>query len=329
MKKERYLSLLLVLGMVCPLILAGGPVDAKEKGYPNRQIELVVPFPPGGSLDVVLRAINEELSKNFGVPTVIVNKSGGSSTIGTEYAAHAKPDGYTLLVGNNMVFVTVPATQSDLPYKTSDFVPVARFGASPVFFLVRKEAPWKSFDELVAYAKKNPGKLTCATSGVASIGQFCLELLKAEGGIDIRHVPFKGGPPANTATLGGHVDVLSSALSAVLGLMRSGDLRPLVVASEKRLPEFPNVPTLVEKGYSKSMLALWIGIFAPKGADKQVIDKVSGVVEKTVKTPAIIKKIRDTGNEYEYIQGEQFSREIEREYATIMDVIKKAHLTFK
>jgi tripartite-type tricarboxylate transporter receptor subunit TctC len=329
MGSKSFLSSILPFALVFTVLVVGGPANAAEKPYPNRQIDIVVPYPPGGSLDLAVRAINEELGRNFGVPTVVLNKSGGSSAVGTEYAARAKPDGYTLLAGNNMMMVTVPATQSDLPYKASDFVPIARFGFTPYFFLVRKEAPWKTFEEFVAYAKKNPGKLTCATSGVASIGHFNLELLKRDVGIDVRHVPFKGGPPANTATLGGHVDLLSSSASAVVGLVKAGDLRALVVATEKRLPEFPDVPTLAEKGYSGSMLVLWNGLFALKGSEKPIIERISQTMEKTVKNPSMIKRIKDSGNEYEYIPGEKFAQEIEKEHENIVSLIKKGNLTFK
>jgi len=329
MKRKNVLNVLLVFGMFFALIMAGGLANSAEKGFPNRQIEFVVPYPPGGSLDVTIRAMNEELSKNFGVPTIIINKSAGSSSLGTEYAAHAKPDGYTLLVGNNAIFVTVPATTTDLPYKNSDFVPIARIAFTPNCILVRKESPWKTLEELIDYAKKNPGKLKCATSGPTGSSRFSLELLKSKAGIDIQHVPFAGGPPANTATLGGHVDLLSSTFSGVLGLLKSGDLRGLAVGTEKRLPEFPDMPTLAEKRYPEASLSMWVGFFAPKGVEKPILEKISTVIEKTVKTPEIIKKIKEAGNEYEYTPGDKVGQEIDKEYKMIVDIIKKANLTFQ
>ena len=328
MKKKGFLNALLVFGMFFPLIVAGGLANSAEKAFPNRQIEFVVPYPPGGSLDVTVRAMNEELSKNFGVPAVIVNKSAGSSSLGTEYAAHAKPDGYTLLVGNNAIFVTTPATTSDLPYKTSDFIPIARIAFTPICILVRKESPWKTLEELIDYAKKNPGKLKCATSGPTGNSRFSLELLKSKAGIDIQHVPFAGGPPANTATLGGHVDLLSSTFSGVIGLVKAGDLRGLAVGTEKRLAEFPQIPTLDEKGYPETSLSMWVGFFAPKGIEKSVFEKISSVIEKTSKNPEVIKKIKEVGNEYEYTPGAKVGQEIDKEYKMVVDIIKKAKLTF-
>ena len=327
-KKKNLFNVLLVFGMFFTLIMAGTLANSAEKGFPNRQIEFVVPYPPGGSLDVTVRAMNEELSKNFGVPTVIMNKSAGSSSLGTEYAAHAKPDGYTLLVGNNAIFVTVPATTPDLPYKNSDFIAIARIAFTPNCILVRKGAPWKTLEELIDYARKNPGKLKCATSGPTGSSRFSLELLKSKAGIDIQHVPFAGGPPANTATLGGHVDLLSSTFSGVIGLVKAGDLRGLAVGTEKRMQEFSEIPTLDEKGYPGSSLSMWVGFFAPKVIEKPILEKISSVIEKTSKNPEIIKKIKEVGNEYEYTPGDKVGQEIDQEYKMVLEIIKKAKLTF-
>jgi tripartite-type tricarboxylate transporter receptor subunit TctC len=328
MKKRLLLNALLAFGVIFTLIMAGDLANSAEKAFPNRQIEFVVPYPPGGSLDVTVRAMNEELSRNFGVPTVIVNKSAGSSSQGTEYVAHAKADGYTLLVGNNAIFVTVPATTSGLPYKTSDFLPIACVGFTPNCILVRKESPFKTLEELIDYARKNPGKLKCATSGPTGSSRFSLELLKSKAGIDIQHVPFAGGPPANTATLGGHVDLLSSTFSGVIGLVKAGDLRGLAVGAEKRMADFPEIPTLAEKGYPGTSLSMWVGFFAPKGVEKPIFEKISAVIEKTSKNPEVIRKIKGVGNEYEYTPGDKISQQIDNEYKMVVDVIKKAKLTF-
>jgi tripartite-type tricarboxylate transporter receptor subunit TctC len=233
-----------------------------------------------------------------------------------------------LLVGNNAIFVTVPATTKDLPYKTSDFIPIARIAFTPNCILVRKGAPWKTLEELIDTARKNPGKLKCATSGPTGSSRFSLELLKAKAGIDIQHVPFAGGPPANTAVLGGHVDLLSSTFSGVIGLVKAGDLRGLAVGAEKRLADFPDMPTLDEKGYPGASLSMWVGFFAPKGIEKPVFEKISAVIEKTSKNPEVIRKVKELGNEYEYTPGDRVAQEIDQEYKVVVDIIKKAKLTF-
>jgi len=329
MKKRNLLKGLLVFGMVLVLIMTGDSPSFAQKDFPNREIEIVVPYPPGGSLDVPTRIMSDELSKILGVPVVVVNKAGVH--MGAQYVANAKPDGYTLLAGNNVIFILLPATQTDLPYKASDFLPIARYATSPNFLLVRKEAPWKTLEELIDYAKKNPGKLTCATSGIASSSHFFLEILNIEAGVNIRHVPFKGGPPASTATLGGHVDVLSSALSGVLGLLKSGDVRGLAIFWGKRIPEFPEIPTMVEKGYPGTIISagFWAGLFAPRGIEKTVLEKISKAVEKAAKAPHVIRKIEETGSKFDYVAGEDLTKDIEKESEKITDIIKKAHLIFK
>jgi len=329
MKKRNLLKGLLVFGMVLVFIIIGDSPSFAQKDFPNREIEIGVPYPPGGALDLATRIMSDELSKILGVPLVVVNKAGVH--MGAQYVANAKPDGYTLLAGNNVIFVLLPATQTDLPYKTSDFAPIARYATSPNFLLVQKGTPWKTLEELIDYAKKNPGKLTCATSGVASNSHFFLEILNIEAGVNIRHVPFKGGPPANTAALGGHVDLLSSSLSGVFPLLKSGDFRGLAVFSRKRIPEFPEIPTMVEKGYPGTIISagFWAGFFTPRGIEKTVLEKISKAVEKAAKTPHVIRKLETTGNIFDYVAGEDLAKDIEKEFEKVTDIIKKANLTFK
>jgi tripartite-type tricarboxylate transporter receptor subunit TctC len=329
MKKRNFLRVLLVLGMVLALIMIRDSPSLAQKDFPNREIEIVVPYPPGGSLDLATRIMSEELSKIFRVPLVVVNKAGVS--LGAQHVANAKPDGYTLLAGNNVIFIHMPATQTDLPYKTSDFAPIARYATSPNFLLVRKGAPWKTLEELIDYAKKNPGKLTCATSGVASNSHFFLEILNIEAGVNIRHVPFKGGPPANTAALGGHVDLLSSSLSGVFPLLKSGDFRGLAIFSVKRFPAFPEIPTMVEKGYPGTIISagFWAGLFTPRGVEKTVLEKIFKAVEKAANTPHVVRQLEVTGNIFDYVAGEDLAKDIEKESEKVAYIIKKANLTFK
>jgi tripartite-type tricarboxylate transporter receptor subunit TctC len=329
MEEKNVFKVVLVFGVVLGLTMLGGLASSAEKGFPNQEIEIVVPYAPGGLLDLAFRVISDELSRNFGTPIVIVNKPGGAGMIGTEYVLHSKPDGYTLLAGQNSIFVLMPATQSDLPYKTSDFIPIARYANSPNLLLVRKGAPWKTLEELIDYAKKNPGKLACGSGGIATVTHFMLEMLKLDAGLDIQHVPFKGGGPGNTAILGGHIDLLTSTLPTVHALLKSGDLRGLAITSENRNPEFPEIPTFNEKGYPKCSLGLWVGLFAPKGIGKLVAEKISAVLEKTVRTPRVMKKLEDIGFQFDYAAGEKFAQDIGKEFKIIVDVIKKANLILK
>lgn len=326
MKKKNILSIFLISGLFLAFTMAGDLASSAEKGFPNREIEIVVSYAPGGLLDLAFRAISDELSKNFAVPVIIVNKPGGAGMIGTEYVLRSKPDGYTLLAGQNSIFVLMPATQRNLPYKPSDFIPIVRYANSPNLMLVQKGAPWKTLEELIDYAKKNPGKLTCGSGGVGTITQFMLEMIKLDAGLEIQHVPFKGGGPGNVAILGGHIDILNSSFPVVKGLLKSGDLRGLAITSANRISDFPEIPTFSEKGYPNSALGLWVGLFAPKDVDKSVLEKIATVVEKTVKTPRVIKKLEEIGYQFDFAAGEKLAQDIEREFKIIVDVIKKAKL---
>jgi len=324
MRARGFFKGLLIFGMVMTLAMAGSWAHSAEKEYPNREIEIVVPFSAGGMVDLAVRVIADELAKNLGVPTVIVTKAGAGGTIGAQYVSQAKPDGYTLLLGPHSLYCIEPALQPNLPYKTTDLVPVARFVNYPFVLAVRKAAPWKTFEELIAYAKKTPGKMSYASSGVGSGSHVIVEMLKVEAGLDIQHIPYKGGPGQLVAVLGGHSDFLYCGLPAVLPELRSGDLRPLVAA--EKIPEFPKIPTVAEKGYPGSALASWAAFSVPKGTPKAVIDKIANAVEKAVKVPKLAAKLQDIGGSVQFVAKEELGQEIERDIKRMTEFIKKAKL---
>ena len=325
--KRNILKGLLVFGMILVLIMIGNSESLAQKDYPNREIELVITFSAGGMADVAFRTINDELTKNLGVPVVVVNKAGAAGTIGAHYVSQSKPDGYTIGGSSNSTLVIAPLIMQTLPYKLSDLFPIAQIVSTQQLFAVKKNAPWKTLEELVAQAKKNPGKLTCGTVGVGSSVYFALEMFKIEAGVDIQHIPFKGGGEANTALLGGHIDIHLTSLNPTLPLLKSGDLRALV-ASE-RIKEFPEVPTLAEKGYPKATLNNWVGCFGPKGIEKSVVDKIANALEKALKTPSVIKKLDETGSQVDFVAKEEFARKMEEELKKLGEVIKKANIIVK
>jgi tripartite-type tricarboxylate transporter receptor subunit TctC len=327
MEKRNFLKGLLIFGMVLVLIMIGDSASFAQREYPNREIEMVIPMAAGGMVDITTRLVNEELSKNLGVQVVVVNKPGASGSIGAHYAAKAKPDGYTILGASQSNFVLLPILMENLPYKPSDFVPIARTISTPLLFVVRKDAPWNTLEQLVDYAKKNPGKLTCATTGVGTSAHFVLEMLKLEAGIEIQHVPFKGGGEQNAALMGGHVDLNSTTLNPVLPLLKSGDMRALVTPN--KMKEFPEVPTLSEKGYPGVALTSWVGYAGPKGIEKSVVDKIAAALEKAVKIPKVIKNLEETGSHVDFVAKEEFVREMEMETKRLAAVVKKANIIMK
>ena len=327
MKKRTVLKGLLILGMVWVFIMTGNSESLAQKEYPNKEIELVVTFSSGGMADQAFRTINDELAKILGVPVIIVNKAGASGTIGAHYVSQSKPDGYTLMGTSQSTIVIAPLILEKIPYKQSDIVPIARFVSTPQLFAVKKNAPWKTLEEFISHAKKNPGKLTCGTVGVGSSPHFTLEMLKLEAGVDIQHIPFKGGGETHAAILGGHVDLAASTLNPSLPLLKSGDLRAL--ATSNRIKEFPEVPTLAEAGYPGATLISWVGCFGPKGIEKSVVDKIANAIEKAVKAPIVVKRLEETGSQVDFEAKEKFASKIEEDLKRLSEVVKKGKFTMK
>jgi tripartite-type tricarboxylate transporter receptor subunit TctC len=247
---------LLTLGIV--LAVLGGIAPARAQQYPARPIEFVIPFAPGGPTDIAIRVIQPQLSANLGVPVVLVNKAGAGGALGMDTVAKARPDGYTLAATTRSTVTILPATQPDVAYKLSDFAVVGSYAFDSVVVLVKTGGPFKTIEELVEHARKNPGKVTYGSAGLGTNGFFAMEMIKQAYGIDLAHVPFGGSGPVKNAILGGHVPVGAPALSAVLAVIRSGDLFPLVSTASKRLPLIPGTPTIGEKGHPEASLSTWM-----------------------------------------------------------------------
>jgi tripartite-type tricarboxylate transporter receptor subunit TctC len=324
MKRKRFLNVIWGFGIVFNLlaVINLGVAESAEDAFPNRNISVVVPFPPGGLVDLAGRILAEEFSRNVGASVVIINKSGGGGAVGWKEVMQSKPDGYMLaLIPNSLVLIG--SHRSPDVIKLSDATFIARFVSTPNLLLVRKESPFKTFEDLIDAAKKNPGKLAGSGGAVTFGGYFTFQLICQEAGVNIRHVPMQGGAPTITALLGGHLDVGVVATNAVVGLLKAGDLRALVSSSVK-LPEFPDIPTIGEKGYPNAAFGLWVGMVGPKGMEKSVVDKISKAFDKSIRNPAVIKKFEETGMQFDYLGGQEFVEEIIRDAAKIGKVIEKS-----
>ena len=237
----RCLALLLIA------LVAGAPAPRVfAQAYPARPVEFVIPFAPGGPTDTAIRLIQPALSANLGAPVVLVNKAGGGGAIGMDAVAKARPDGHTLAATVRSTLTILPATQPDVSYKISDFAAIGAYAIDSQVVMVKSGAPWKTLEELIDHAKKNPGKLTYGSAGQGTNSFFTMELLKLAYGLDIAHVPFAGSGPVKNAILGGHVQVGAAALSPLLSVIRSGDVTPLVTSATRRNPALPTVLTLPE-----------------------------------------------------------------------------------
>lgn len=236
-------------------VLVAGHAQA-QTGYPTCQVEFIVPFPPGGPNDTAARLIQPQMSANPGAQVVIVNKGGGGGALGADYVMKARPDGYTLYFTTNTTLTILPAMQSDVSHRLSDFLTVGSTMADFGSMTTRPGNPWKTLEELEDHARKNPGKLSYGSAGVGTLSSLAMGIFKMSYGLDIAHVPFQGSGPVKNAILGGHVQAASSGLSSMEPLIKSDDLIAVVTTAPKRLPAYPNIPTMAEKGFPEATLNL-------------------------------------------------------------------------
>jgi tripartite-type tricarboxylate transporter receptor subunit TctC len=291
-----------------------------QTDYPNRQIEFIIPFPPGGPADTAARIIQLQLSANLGVPIVLVTKAGGGGALGGDYVLKAKPDGHAVYASTNSTLTIITATQPDIPYRLTDFTPIGSYLWDVGSITSKATSPWKTIEELVDYGKKNPGKLSYGSAGVGTVSHLSMEIVKSAYGLDIAHVPFQGSGPVKNAILGGHVSLATSSFSSMAPLIKSGDLIGLVTTSPKRLAAFPNIPTMAEKGFPDATLNLWMGLFVSAKTPRAVVDKLTKALEKTMKDPAVVAAVEKAGMIIDYRDPEASRMILEKEYEAVKKV---------
>jgi tripartite-type tricarboxylate transporter receptor subunit TctC len=304
---RRFLLLGWVFGLVFVLFSAG--VQAQDK-YPNRAIELVVPMDTGGTADVIARAYSDNLAKLLNVPVTVVNRAGGTGIQGTTYVIRSKKDGYTLLASTDTPLMVMPVISKEVSYDPlKDVIPLGHIGYATGVIAVRNESPFKTLEELVDFARKNPGKLKNSASGIGTESFFNLQLLCQKEKIKIVTIPFKSGGEVMTSLLGGHTDMSSSSIISLGPQLKAGGLRGLAVSTKKRHPDYPNIPTTAEAGYPDVNLNVWLALFAPSGVPKQVVDVLMPAVEKVFKDPEVVKRALNAGLVVEYL-GPQETRNL-------------------
>lgn len=293
MGKLKLLSAFALL-VLCPAL------SVAQSNYPNRPLKMVVPFAPGGASDFVGRIMQPRLSELLGQQVVIENRGGAAGSIGVEVAARAAPDGYTVLLGNVGSIAINPGVFTKLSVNNlRDLVAVTQVVDVPGVLIVHPSVPAKSIKELVAYARANPGKLNYASPGSGSQNRLEMEILrKAEGGMDMVHVPYKGGAgPAVTGLVAGETQMMFSTVSSALGHIKSGRLKALAVTSGKRVGPLPDVPTMRESGYLDGSSGSWQGVFVPAGTPREVVDRLYPAVVQTMKSPEVIERLANGGAE--------------------------------
>src|SRR5690606_10297406 len=263
--------------------------------YPTSPITIVVGFPPGGATDVLARIVAEHLGRSLGQPVVVKNEPGASSNIATEYVVRSAPDGHTLLV-STIANATNMSVYKNMRYDTQkDLAPIIKFMASPSVLVVNSKVPANNLQELLELAKKNPGKYSYASSGVGGSPHLAGEMLELRTGVELLHVPYKGATPALQDVLGGTVDMGFKTSLGVMPHMEGGRLRPIAVASAKRLPDLPNVPTMKEAGLPDFHVLSWNGLAAPAGTPPAIIDKLNKEINRILLLPEVRKQLESLG----------------------------------
>jgi tripartite-type tricarboxylate transporter receptor subunit TctC len=276
------------------------------QSYPARQITLIVPFAAGGSNDIVGRAIGKKLAEAWGQPVVVENRAGAGGVIGTSAVAAMPPDGYTLLLVSS-TFTINPAIKKSMPFDTTkDFTPVAFIARSPLLVAASNNLAVSSAKELLALARRNPGKITYGSAGPGSINQIAAELIALSAGIKLMHVPYKGGAPALNDLLGGHIDIYVSSLPQVLQLAQNGHAKALAVTGAKRTALLPDVPTLEESGIAGLDLSSWWGIVGPAGMPADIVNALNSEIGKMLTSPELIQVLSNEGAEAETMTPRQF-----------------------
>jgi tripartite-type tricarboxylate transporter receptor subunit TctC len=278
-------------GWVVTLACCMASVASADEPYPERPIKIVVPVSAGGAPDVVARVVADRLAARFGQAVIVENKPGAGERIGAEYVFKAEPDGYTILAAPPGSLVISPFLHSKLAYQPAAFVPVTVLTTSHLVLVGRANLPMSSLQEVIEFAKANPGKLTYASPGVGTSPHLTGEMLKSAARIQATHVPYKGLAPAVTDLLAGHVDFMFDNIGNSLGHIRAGRVKTFGVASEQRIAELPDVPTIAET-YPGVRTSSWFGVVAPPKTSPQIAERLAHAIGDVLKEPAVVARLR-------------------------------------
>jgi tripartite-type tricarboxylate transporter receptor subunit TctC len=315
---SRRCALAMTMALACAV---AGPSFAAD-AYPAKPIRLIVPFPPGGGTDAIARDVANELTTTLKWNFVVENRPGSGGNIGVDAAAKSAPDGYTIVLGQTSNLAINPTLYGHLPYDPlKDLTPVALVASAPLVFVVKADSPYKNLADLVAAAKAKPGSLNFASPGNGTVTHLTGELLQKEAGVTFTHVPYKGGSMALTDLLGGRIQIYAGSVPTLLGHIKSGQLRAIVVTSAQRDPNLPQVPTVGET-YKGFEAVTWFGFVAPAGTPQPIVAKLNAEINKALKTPELKKRLNDEGATVLGGSPEQFGALIKSEIAKWAPVVK-------
>jgi len=313
------LALAAVLSGVAP----GTVPDASAQPFPSKPIKLVIPFPPGGSLDNIGRLIAQKLSEAWGQQVVVENKPGAGGNIGADAVAKSPPDGYTVVMGALSTHAVNPSLYKSMPYDAvKDFAPISNVAITPNVLIVSAKSPIHTLPELIAYAKANPGKTNFGSGSNGSAGHLAGELFKIETGTDVMHIPYKGGAPALQALLAGDTQFMFDNLANAMAQVKGGTVRPIAVTTAQRSKLAPELPTMAEAGMPGFDISTWFGLLAPAGTPPDVIAKWNAEVVKALNSPDVREKMLAQGAEPAPTTPAEFAAFIARERDKYARIVK-------
>lgn len=311
------------LGFILSIIIYGA-VGA-DNDYPTKPIRVIVPFAASGSTDILIRIVGQRISEQMGQTLLIDNRGGAGGVLGAELAAKAPPDGYTIMATTSGVIAVNPSLYRKLSYDPiNDFTPISILATLPNMLVVSPSMPVNNAKELIALARAKPGQLTYASGGNGTSNHLAGELLKYLAGVDITHVPYKGGGPAVLAVMTGEVTLLFATMPSAMAQVKAGRLKALAVTSRKRSSAMPELPTMIGSGVNDFVVSIWIGVIAPRGTPSRFVERLHKEIGKALQAPDVAARLREDG--YEPVGGspEEMAADIKTEFATWARVIKAA-----
>lgn len=314
----------LVLIVLVTFSLAIGLAGTSWGAYPEKPVNLIVCFGAGGSTDTVIRAMNDQLSDKLGVPAVVLNKPGSGGQLGAKFASRANPDGYTVLILSLSHLLRMAIDPDGAVDILKHFDLVGRYVNQPLILGVGKDSAFKSLQDLIDYAKQNPGKLKYGSAGIGSTGHFACEQFIKAANLDIKHVPFKGDAKATTATMGNHVDFSVTGLPKFGPKAASGDVRLLAAYTSARISALPDVPTYTELGFPQVVMYSWFGFAVPKGTPKDVINTLATALEQAIKDPVTMKNLNNLKFNEWFIGPDEMAKFAQSEFVTFKKVAEAA-----
>jgi tripartite-type tricarboxylate transporter receptor subunit TctC len=311
-----------IVAPIAAAVLCLGSLAAHAQPYPSRPVKIVVPFAPGGNLDVTARLIGESLGKQLGQPFVVENRAGAGGVVGSEAVAKSAPDGYTLVMATSATTIVSPLLTGKPPYGLSSFVPVGMVAVSPLLLEVPAASPHADFRAFVAYSKANPGKVSIAHSGNGTTNHVAILLLREALKVDWLIVPYKGSGPALIDLVGGRVDSMVDQTTSSLPQIQAGKLRALAVGTRSRIAELPNVPTMQESGLRDYEAVTPSGLLGPAGMPADVVKTLNGAINKALSDPAVVKRLGELGSEPRPMSAADFDGFLRGEETKLAALVK-------